>query len=90
MVVQALINNRIKNKVGCLSTQTIRSALTCYITPKLPINSGKSLDIVESDPATQRAVCALVEIAHDSLDIIAWSLSELLERLAKVLLRLLA
>ncbi|KAG2042146.1 hypothetical protein BDR03DRAFT_978842 [Suillus americanus] len=63
MVVQALINNRIKNK--------------------LPINSGLSLDIVESDPATQRAVCALVEIAHDSLDIIAWSLSELLERLAK-------
>ncbi|KAG2156346.1 hypothetical protein DEU56DRAFT_231415 [Suillus clintonianus] len=63
VVVQALINNRIKNK--------------------LPINSGLSLDIVESDPATQRAVCALVEIAHDSLDIIAWSLSELLERLAK-------
>ncbi|KAG2060194.1 hypothetical protein BDR06DRAFT_948277 [Suillus hirtellus] len=63
MVVQALINNRIKNK--------------------LPIHSGLSLDIVESDPATQRAVCALVEIAHDSLDIIAWSLSELLERLAK-------
>ncbi|KAG1755407.1 hypothetical protein EDB19DRAFT_1661084 [Suillus lakei] len=63
MVVQALINNRIKNK--------------------LPINSGLSLDVVESDPATQRAVCALVEIAHDSLDIIAWSLSELLERLAK-------
>jgi len=63
MVVQALINTRIKNK--------------------LPIHSGLSLDIVESDPATQRAVCALVEIAHDSLDIIAWSLSELLERLAK-------
>ncbi|KAG1752509.1 uncharacterized protein EDB91DRAFT_1102988 [Suillus paluster] len=63
MVVQALINNRIKNK--------------------LPINSGLSLDVVESDPATQRAVCALVEIAHESLDIISWSLSELLERLAK-------
>ncbi|KAG0709913.1 hypothetical protein DFH29DRAFT_1012634 [Suillus ampliporus] len=63
MVVQALINSRIKNK--------------------LPINSGLSLDVVESDPATQRAVCALVEIAHESLDIISWSLSELLERLAK-------
>jgi hypothetical protein len=31
-----------------------------------------------------RAVEALVELSHDCLDIIAWSLSELLERLAKV------
>jgi hypothetical protein len=42
------------------------------------------LDVVEGDPATQGAVDALVELAYDSLDIIAWSLSELLERLAKV------
>lgn len=43
-----------------------------------------ALDVVEGDPATQGAVDALVELARDSLDIIAWSLSELLERLAKV------
>jgi len=31
-----------------------------------------------------QAVEALVDLAYDSLDIIAWALSELLERLAKV------
>ncbi|KAH0826197.1 hypothetical protein J3R83DRAFT_5632 [Lanmaoa asiatica] len=51
---------------------------------KLPVNSGLALDVVEGDLATQCAVDALVELAYDSLDIIAWSLSELLERLAKV------
>jgi len=83
-VVQALINNRIKKKVRPLSTPALASPLTCQ---KLPIHSGLSLDIVESDPATQSAVGALVEIAHESLDIISLSLSELLERLAKVLPR---
>jgi hypothetical protein len=44
------------------------------------------LDILESDKATQNAVEALIELAHhDSLDLIAWALSELLERLAKVI-----
>lgn len=66
-------------------TPTFLSLLTRLLTKKLPINSGLSLDVVESDPATQGAVCALMEIAHDSLDIISWSLSEQLERLAKVL-----
>jgi len=66
-------------------TPTFSSLLTRLLTKKLPINSGLSLDVVESDPATQSAVCALMEIAHDSLDIISWSLSEQLERLAKVL-----
>lgn len=51
---------------------------------QLPVNSGLALDVLEGDPATQGAVDALVELANDSLDIIAWSLSELLERLAKV------
>jgi len=51
---------------------------------QLPLHSGMALDIVEADPATQSAVQALVELAHDSLDIIAYSLCELLERLAKV------
>jgi hypothetical protein len=52
---------------------------------QLPCNSGLSLDVLESDKATHHAVEALVELAHhDSLDLIAWALSELLERLAKV------
>ncbi|KAH7931340.1 hypothetical protein BV22DRAFT_1124264 [Leucogyrophana mollusca] len=63
--------------------QKVVQALINRIKNKLPAISGLSLDSVESDPATQRAVEALVELAHDSLDIIAWSLSELLERLAK-------
>ncbi|KAI9574812.1 hypothetical protein HD554DRAFT_2201766 [Boletus coccyginus] len=58
-------------------------ALINRIKNKLPVNSGLALDVVEGDPATQGAVDALVELANDSLDIIAWSLSELLERLAK-------
>ncbi|KAF8559154.1 hypothetical protein OG21DRAFT_1570167 [Imleria badia] len=58
-------------------------ALINRIKNKLPVNSGLALDVVEGDPATQGAVDALVELAYDSLDIIAWSLSELLERLAK-------
>jgi len=80
-VVQALIN-RIKNKV--MSFSLLLHPLSLPPHTKLPINSGLSLDVVESDPATQGAVCALMEIAHDSLDIISWSLSEQLERLAKV------
>jgi hypothetical protein len=47
------------------------------------------LDVIESDSAMSQAVEALVDLAYDSLDIIAWALSELLERLAKVILGLL-
>jgi hypothetical protein len=39
---------------------------------------------VESDIPTQRAIESLVELSVDSLDVIAWTLSELLDRLAKV------
>ncbi|KAH7916805.1 hypothetical protein BJ138DRAFT_1121610 [Hygrophoropsis aurantiaca] len=63
--------------------QKIIQALINRIKNKLPAISGLSLDSVEADSATQSAVEAIVELAHDSLDIIAWSLSELLERLAK-------
>lgn len=42
------------------------------------------LDELEADTATQQAVEALVTLSHDSMDIIAWALSELLERLAIV------
>ncbi|KAF7335246.1 hypothetical protein MSAN_02335100 [Mycena sanguinolenta] len=40
------------------------------------------LDELEADTAAQQAVQALVALASDSMDIIAWALSELLERLA--------
>ncbi|KAJ6460124.1 hypothetical protein C8R47DRAFT_1161242 [Mycena vitilis] len=40
------------------------------------------LDELEADTATQQAVEALVTLSQDSMDIIAWALSELLERLA--------
>jgi neurofibromin 1 len=51
---------------------------------QLPCHSGVSLDRLEGDTATQQAIETLVDLSHDSLDIIAWALSELLERLAKV------
>ncbi|KAH7887502.1 hypothetical protein F5I97DRAFT_2056906 [Phlebopus sp. FC_14] len=63
--------------------QRIVQALINRIKNKLPVNSGLALDVVEADPATQRAIEALVELEHDSLDITAWSLSKLLQRLAE-------
>ncbi|KAG6336483.1 hypothetical protein ID866_2597 [Astraeus odoratus] len=63
--------------------QRIVQALINRINNKLPLHSGLALDIVEAEPATQSAVEALVELAHESLDIIGYSLCELLERLAK-------
>lgn len=43
-----------------------------------------SLDQLEADSATQQAIEALVDLSRDSLDVIAWTLSELLEKLAAV------
>ena len=42
------------------------------------------MDRVESDMPTRQAIETLVELSVDSLDMIAWTLSELLDRLAKV------
>lgn len=50
----------------------------------MPCNSGTPLDRLEGNEATLEAIDALVNLSHDSLDIIAWSLTEQLERLAKV------
>ncbi|KAI6130277.1 hypothetical protein EDD16DRAFT_1541379 [Pisolithus croceorrhizus] len=55
--------------------QRIVQALINRIKDKLPSHSGHALDIIEADTATQSAV--------DALTIIAYSLCELLERLAK-------
>ncbi|KAF8806096.1 hypothetical protein BYT27DRAFT_7141632 [Phlegmacium glaucopus] len=63
--------------------QKIVQVLVNRLKHKLPCNSGLSLDRVESDTPTQRAIETLVELSIDSLDMIAWALSELLDRLAK-------
>lgn len=43
-----------------------------------------SLDRLEADAAIQQSIEALVELSHDSLDIIALALSGLLDQLGKV------
>ncbi|PPR04649.1 hypothetical protein CVT24_011867 [Panaeolus cyanescens] len=63
--------------------QKIVQVLVNRLKNKLPCNSGLSLDRVESDQPTQQAIETLVELSRDSLDMIAWALSELLDRLAK-------
>lgn len=42
------------------------------------------MDRVESDMPTRQTIETLVELSVDWLDTIAWNLSELLDRLAKV------
>ncbi|KAG5648701.1 hypothetical protein DXG03_000048 [Asterophora parasitica] len=44
---------------------------------------NKARGVADCDGAIQQAIEALVELSRDSVDIIAWALSELLERLAK-------
>ncbi|GLB34218.1 putative GTPase-activator protein for Ras-like GTPases [Lyophyllum shimeji] len=63
--------------------QKVVQVLVNRLKNKLPSNSGVSLDRLEADTAIQQAIEALVELSHDSLDIIAWALSELLDRLSK-------
>lgn len=63
--------------------QRVVHVLVNRLKHKLPCNSGVSLDRLEADTATQQAIETLAELSHDSLDVIAWALSELLERLAK-------
>ncbi|KAF8883153.1 hypothetical protein CPB84DRAFT_1817082 [Gymnopilus junonius] len=63
--------------------QKIVQVLVNRLKHKLPCNSGLSLDRVESDRPTQQAIETLVELSRDSLDMIAWALCELLDRLAK-------
>ncbi|THV03328.1 hypothetical protein K435DRAFT_835905 [Dendrothele bispora CBS 962.96] len=50
---------------------------------KLPCNSGVHLDHLEADNATQQAIDALINLSHESLDMIAFNLGELLQRLAE-------
>jgi hypothetical protein len=50
---------------------------------QLPIHSGMPLDKLESDPLIEQTIETLVELSGDSLDLIAWTLCELADRLAK-------
>ena len=81
-IVQVLVN-RLKNKVLQQSPGYLITQIELFFF-QLPCNSGVPLDRVESDIPTQRAIESLVELSVDSLDMIAWTLSELLDRLAKV------
>ncbi|KAF8638594.1 hypothetical protein AX17_002135 [Amanita inopinata Kibby_2008] len=58
-------------------------ALVNRLKNKLPCHSGIALDILEADKATQQAIETLVELSHDSLDVIAWTLADLLHSLTK-------
>lgn len=50
---------------------------------KLPCYSGTALPEVENDDPIRQTVDALVDISRDSPDIVAWALTELLEKLHK-------
>ncbi|OCH94514.1 hypothetical protein OBBRIDRAFT_722708 [Obba rivulosa] len=63
--------------------QKVVQVLVNRLKNKLPCNSGITLTELEDDDATQQAVESLVDLSRDSLDTIAWSLSELLDKLAK-------
>ncbi|KAL0949203.1 hypothetical protein HGRIS_009281 [Hohenbuehelia grisea] len=64
--------------------QKVVQVLVTRLKNKLPCYSGVQLDQLEADNAIEQAVEALVDLANDSLDMIAYALSELLDRLAKV------
>ncbi|KAF5369620.1 hypothetical protein D9757_010458 [Collybiopsis confluens] len=61
--------------------QKIVQVLVNRLKNKLPCNSGESLVRIEADNATQQAVDALVNLAHETLDMIGFAVGELLEKL---------
>ncbi|KAG6854445.1 hypothetical protein C0991_006524 [Blastosporella zonata] len=63
--------------------QKVVQVLVNRLKNKLPIHSGVPLDRLEADTAVQQVIETLVDLSHDSLDIIALALSELLERVTK-------
>ncbi|KAJ6532260.1 hypothetical protein DFH09DRAFT_1370329 [Mycena vulgaris] len=77
-----LSHSTLSSSASATPQQKIVQVLVGRLKSKLPSNSGLKLDELETDTATQQAVDALVTLSHDSMDIIAWALSELLERLA--------
>ncbi|KAJ3719315.1 hypothetical protein C8R42DRAFT_777357 [Lentinula raphanica] len=65
------------------SQQKIVQVLVNRLKNKLPCNSGEPLVRLESDIATQQAVDALVNLAHEALDMIGFAVGELLEKLTQ-------
>ena len=80
-VVHTLVN-RLKNK----ASEAEQHCLSLYVHPlfQLPVHSGVNLCQVEADEALQQAIETLVDLSHDSVDIIAWAIAELLDKFAKV------
>jgi neurofibromin 1 len=79
-VVQVLVN-RLKNKVGL---RLLSFEITRANGSQLPCHSGFSLARVEGDLSMRQTIETLVSLSRDSLDMIVWALTELLDRLAKV------
>ncbi|KAJ6515229.1 hypothetical protein C8R45DRAFT_1049017 [Mycena sanguinolenta] len=78
----SISHSTLSSSAAATPQQKIVQVLVARIKSKLPHISGMELDELEADTAAQQAVQALVALASDSMDIIAWALSELLERLA--------
>ncbi|KAF8207849.1 hypothetical protein K438DRAFT_2013261 [Mycena galopus ATCC 62051] len=78
----SISHSTLSSSAAATPQQKIVQVLVARIKSKLPYVSGMTLDELEADTAAQQAVEALVTLAADSMDIIAWALSELLERLA--------
>ncbi|KAJ6587786.1 hypothetical protein B0H10DRAFT_2233906 [Mycena sp. CBHHK59/15] len=77
-----LSHSNLSSSASATPQQKTVQVLVARLKQKLPCNSGLSLDELEADTAMQQVVEALVTLSYDSMDIIAWALSELLERLA--------
>ena len=51
---------------------------------KLPCNAGTSLNELENDRVISQTIIALADLAGDSLDLIAYALTDQLQRLTQV------
>ncbi|KAJ7167823.1 hypothetical protein C8R46DRAFT_1350755 [Mycena filopes] len=78
----AISHSTLSSTTSGTPQQKIVQVLVARIKSKLPYNSGLKLDELEADNAAQQAVEALVTLSQESMDLIAWALSELLEQLA--------
>ncbi|KAJ6560168.1 hypothetical protein B0H19DRAFT_1376000 [Mycena capillaripes] len=78
----SISHSTLSSNAAATPQHKIVQVLVARIKSKLPYLSGMKLDELEADNATQQAVEALVTLSQDSMDIIAWALSELLEQLA--------
>ena len=80
-VVHTLVN-RLKNR----ASDAEQHCPSLYVHPlfQLPVNSGVDICQVEADEALQQAIETLVGLSHESVDIIAWAIAELLDKFAKV------